>query len=146
MYKKPSPNAKNSVVTSTRTVHESIKANVDLVSDHFRVLAPDQNSLQLKLVVEPKRPVARFAIQVQTVQFAIDPPDGDLFSAGKLNRYRHRRTRVCIQRAEWHPLFQRTPKRAIFLLATGRQVFPREDFSLYEEVVIEQTAGRGQHK
>jgi hypothetical protein len=27
MYKKPRPNAKNSVVTSTRTVRESIRAN-----------------------------------------------------------------------------------------------------------------------
>src|SRR5580692_5024197 len=105
MYKKPSPNAKNSVVTSTRTVRESIKANVDLVSDHFRVLAPDQNSLQLKLIVEPKRPVARFAIQVQTVEFVLCPSDGYLFPAGKLNRYRHRRTRMRIQRTEWHALF-----------------------------------------
>ena len=64
MYKKTSPNAKNSVVTSTRTVRESIRANADLVSNHFRVLARDQNSLQLKLVVEPKRPVARVALQV----------------------------------------------------------------------------------
>src|SRR5580693_3530786 len=119
MYKKPSPNAKNSVVTSTRTVRESIKANVDLVSYHFRVLAPDQNSLQLKLVVEPKRPVARLAIQVQPVQFVLHPTDGYLFSAGKFDRYRHRRTRVRIQRTEWDPLFQRTLQRAIFPLAAG---------------------------
>ena len=53
MYKKPNPNAKNSVVASTRTVRESIRANENLVSQYFRVLAQDQNPLQLKLVVEP---------------------------------------------------------------------------------------------
>src|SRR5580692_122700 len=146
MYKKPSPNAKNSVVASTRTVRESIKANADLVSYHFRVLAGDQNSLQLELVVQPKRPDAGLAVQVQPVQFALRPPDRHLFSTRKFHRHRHRRACVCIQSAERHPLFQRALKRAVLLLATSSQVFPGQDFPLHKEVIVQQTAGCRQHK
>src|SRR5579864_803619 len=76
---KPSATANTSTVMRTRAVRVSIRAKTDslerLIAQYFCILRRNENSHQLKTVVQPNEPVARFAVQAEFRKLALNPAD-----------------------------------------------------------------------